>query len=232
MAQRITMYFWHNLQHKLLIKLLASGFVAIMSFNVLAQPTSILVLTKDKQATENIGISITPLFDLPDELKKPKSRVMNQINTQFSPHILMAQKGAQISFPNSDSVQHHVYSFSEAKTFELKLYKDQKPEPLKFDSTGDVTLGCNIHDWMLGYIYVVDTPFFGKTNESGLLTVDLPEGKYEVKVHSPLLQSADINTTQQINVANSEKKSFTISLSQPLLPSLNEFEDGDEFDAY
>lgn len=226
------MYFWQRLTYQSLTIVLAFSFIATMSFKTLAQSTSILVLTNEKQAAESIGLSITPLFEIPKALATPKSQVMNQVKTQFSPHILMAQKGAQISFPNSDSVQHHVYSFSEAKTFELKLYKDQKPEPLQFDTTGDITLGCNIHDWMLGYIYVVDTPFFGKTNESGLLTIELPEGKYEIKLHSPLLQGVDIDSSQLVEVKKLEKQSFTITLSQPLLPSLNEFDDGDEFDAY
>lgn len=203
-----------------------------ISANAMASPLNLLVLTKDKQAAENVGVSLTPLFEVSPEQLIAQPQEMNQIKTQFVPHILMAQKGAKISFPNSDSVQHHVYSFSEAKTFELKLYKDQKPEPLPFEQTGQVTLGCNIHDWMLAYIYVVDTPFFAKTNESGLVKLDIPKGKYRVNLHSPLLQGMDAEFSLELDASSAVPKSFTISLSEALLPNLNEFDDDDEFDAY
>ena len=217
---------------------LSSFFAALfcISFSHTAVATSLnlLVLTHDKQVAENIGVSFVPKFTLPEPYSNtpPQPQIMDQQNTQFVPHILMAQKGAPISFPNSDSVQHHVYSFSEVKTFELKLYKDQKPEPLPFENEGTVTLGCNIHDWMLGYVFVVDTPFFGKTNQSGLLTIELPIGEYEIAIHSPLLQKTDLNFKQTLHVTNQGKQSMSITLSDPLLPGLDEFDDVDEFDAY
>lgn len=206
----------------------------LFSHVTVAATLNLLVLTHDKQVAENIGVSFVPKFTLPEKYqnKPPQSQTMDQQNTQFVPHILMAQKGAPISFPNSDSVQHHVYSFSEAKTFELKLYKDQKPEPLPFETEGTVTLGCNIHDWMLGYVFVVDTPFFGKTDQSGLLKVDLPAGQYDVFIHSPLLQKTDLEFKQTLTVSNQNKQSVSLTLTQPLLPGLNEFDDVDEFDAY
>ena len=48
---------------------------------------------------------------------------MDQHDMQFVPHLLVVQTGTEITFPNGDDVSHHVYSFSEAKPFELKLYK-------------------------------------------------------------------------------------------------------------
>lgn len=221
------MYFARTLRCVVFISLVFSQ-VAV------AATVNLLVLTHDKQVAENIGVSFIPKFSLPDKYQTvpPQPQVMDQQNTQFVPHILMAQKGAPVSFPNSDSVQHHVYSFSEAKTFELKLYKDQKPEPLPFETEGTVTLGCNIHDWMLGYVFVVDTPFFGKTDQSGLLKVELPAGQYDVFVHSPLLQKTDLEFRQSIVVTEQNKQSVSLTLTQPLLPGLNEFDDVDEFDAY
>jgi hypothetical protein len=93
-----------------------------------------------------------------------------------------------VDFPNSDSIKHHVYSFSKAKTFELQLYKELNAEPLLFSTQGSVELGCNIHDWMLGYIFVVDTPYVGKTDMQGNLTLELPDGEYQLDVWHPRIQ--------------------------------------------
>lgn len=81
-------------------------------------------------------------------------RIMDQIDRQFSPHVLAVNAGDLVSFPNSDNIRHHVYSFSEAKAFEIKLYADRPESPIDFLRPGIVVLGCNIHDDMVGYIYV------------------------------------------------------------------------------
>ena len=71
--------------------------------------------------------------------------------------------GTRVEFPNNDSVSHQVYSFSPAKRFQLPLYKGEIHPPVTFDQPGLVVLGCNIHDSMVGYIYVTDAPYFGTT---------------------------------------------------------------------
>ena len=91
---------------------------------------------------------------------KPATAAMDQRDQRFVPHLLIVQKGAVVEFPNSDAVAHHVYSFSKPNNFELPLYKGSPPDPVLFQHEGIVTLGCNIHDSMLGYIVVVDTDVF------------------------------------------------------------------------
>lgn len=156
---------------------------------------------------------------------------MDQINKQFSPHILVVQKGTQVSFPNSDSIQHHVYSFSAAKTFQLQLYKDQKPAPLPFDDAGKVELGCNVHDWMLGYIYVVDTPYYGQTDKQGQLVLNVPAGDYRLHIRHPRIQDPPDSLEQAVKVAAEQQ--LSVRLNRPLLPGLDAFEeDTDEFIGY
>ena len=88
---------------------------------------------------------------------------MVQQNIAFNPYVLIVPVGSTVGFPNRDKVRHHVYSFSAAKKFELKLYGQQEERSVTFDKTGVVALGCNIHDVMIGYIYVADTPFAAAT---------------------------------------------------------------------
>lgn len=108
-----------------------------------------------------------------------------QKNRMFNPKITVVQTGTSIQFPNEDSFRHHVYSFSPAKKFELKLYSGVPANPVQFDQPGLVTLGCNIHDSMLGYIYIVDTPFFAKTDDKGQAVLKLTQGQYSYQAWMP-----------------------------------------------
>ena len=130
----------------------------------------------------------------------PKA-IMDQHDMQFVPHLLIVQTGTEITFPNGDNVSHHVYSFSEAKRFELKLYKGDVYPPVTFDQPGVVVLGCNIHDGMLGYVVVVDTPHFAKTNEQGVARIDgVPSGDYVLAAWTPRARPAALPPTQQLTV--------------------------------
>ena len=94
-------------------------------------------------------------------------------------------------------MSHHVYSFSETKTFELPLYKGDVYPPVLFDQPGIVVLGCNIHDGMLGYVVVVDTPHFARTNEQGVALIDgVPNGDYAVTVWTPRVRPASLPPAQ------------------------------------
>lgn len=119
---------------------------------------------------------------LAEPLATEATAVMDQRDSNFAPGVLPVQVGTLVAFPNSDTVQHQVYSFSPAKPFELPLYSGTPLEPVRFDRPGVVVVGCNIHDWMIGYIVVLDTPYFGKTGEDGQATLRAPAGRYLLRV--------------------------------------------------
>jgi plastocyanin len=127
---------------------------------------------------------------------------IEQRKRQFNPLVTVIQAGTEISFPNNDSVKHHVYSFSPAKIFDLPLYSGKAAAPQLFDKPGTVVLGCNIHDQMIAYVEVVDTPFFGKTDAAGKVKLDgLPPGKYRLKAWHYNLPLAVPFTEQALNLA-------------------------------
>ncbi|MCV6604262.1 MAG: methylamine utilization protein [Porticoccaceae bacterium] len=115
-----------------------------------------------------------------------------QRDLQFDPYISVIQRNTQVIFPNRDNTSHHVYSFSSAKSFELPLYKKQQPGPVLFDQAGVVVLGCNIHDWMLAYLLVVDTPFFSQLDKHQQQLTGLPAGKYQLHLWHPRLHKDDL----------------------------------------
>ena len=115
-----------------------------------------------------------------------KLAVLDQIDKSFVPHVLPVVVGSSVSFPNKDDIRHHVYSFSGAKTFELPLYKGTPAEPVVFQKPGVVVLGCNIHDFMRGYIGAVESPYFALSGEDGIARLtDLPPGEYSLTVWHP-----------------------------------------------
>ena len=118
---------------------------------------------------------------------KPQIGVeVEQVARQFSPKVAVVTAGSLVSFPNRDKVRHHVYSFSAAKTFDLKLYTGTPANPVLFDKPGVVVLGCNIHDLMVSWILVLETPYFGKTAASGQVALtDVAPGTYQLKVWHP-----------------------------------------------
>jgi plastocyanin len=128
--------------------------------------------------------------------------IMDQHDYEFVPHMLVVQAGTSVTFPNSDDVSHHVYSFSEAKTFELALYKGDVYPPVVFDRPGVVVVGCNIHDGMLGYIRVVDTPHFAVTNERGVAVIaGVPSGAYVVEAWTPRARPDGLPEPMSLGVA-------------------------------
>ncbi|MEN0106960.1 MAG: methylamine utilization protein [Pseudomonas sp.] len=114
-----------------------------------------------------------------------QTAIMDQVQKQFAPSVLAVHTSTKVTFPNSDNIRHHVYSFSPAKRFELRLYEGTPTEPITFDKPGVVVLGCNIHDWMVGYIYVTDDPWFATSDASGVVKLELPAGQYNVTLWHP-----------------------------------------------
>ena len=143
--------------------------------------------------------------------------IMDQRDRAFSPRILVVHVGTSVEFPNNDTVSHQVYSFSQAKKFQLPLYKGQLHPPVTFDRSGLVVLGCNIHDQMVGYIYVTDAPFFGKTDPAGTVRLaGLSGGEYLITVWSPFIADQASSLTRTVRVDAQEPTSSRIQLVDTL----------------
>lgn len=118
----------------------------------------------------------------------PQARAqMGQRALRFVPAVLVVQTGTAVSFPNFDTIRHHVYSFSPVKPFELELYTGTPDKPVVFDRPGVAALGCNIHDSMSAWVVVVDTPHFAQTDAQGHAALDLPAGEHVLRAWHPRL---------------------------------------------
>jgi plastocyanin len=127
--------------------------------------------------------------------------VVDQIDKQFVPRVQVVEVGTAVTLPNNDHVRHQVYSFSPARRFELPLYAGVPAKPILFDKPGIVVLGCNIHDWMIGYIYVSESPYFAKTRADGTAVLaNLPPRAYVVRVWHPQMSVAEETTHKTVDV--------------------------------
>jgi plastocyanin len=153
-----------------------------------AVPVAVTVSAKSGATAENTVL----VFDSLNATPPPghASAIIDQIDKHFVPRINVLRTGTVVTFPNSDNIRHQVYSFSPAKVFTLKLYAGVPGAPVTFDKPGLVVLGCNIHDRMVAFVGVVDTPYFAKADALGKAVFDLPAGRYRLRVWHPALASA------------------------------------------
>jgi plastocyanin len=141
--------------------------------------------------------------------------VISQQNLQFHPFLTIVPVGADISFPNLDNTKHHVYSFSPAKRFELKLFAKDQSRTVHFDKAGVVALGCNIHDQMSAFIIVTDSAWTARTNAQGMVAfADAPNASGRVVVWHPYLRSP-AGTMQQALAPSQHSASFSLRLRPP-----------------
>lgn len=184
-----------------LMLLLAAGMAHAAGVTVLVTDAAGLPVPDAVVYAEPAGGQVLP--------KMARAVEIEQKGRKFAPLVTVVQAGTEISFPNNDTVRHHVYSFSTPKVFELKLYSGVPGSPILFDKPGTVVVGCNIHDQMLAYIYVVGTPYFARTDAAGRAHLDgVVAGKYGLKLWhykmtaaSQIQEQALLMTTADASVA-------------------------------
>jgi plastocyanin len=114
-----------------------------------------------------------------------KKATMDQRGLLFQPHVLLVQVGTTVEFLNSDKVQHNVFwpsiSGDKKKSHNMGTWPQGEKRPFKFTDPGIVSLLCNVHPEMAGYIIVSPTPYFAETGADGAYTLaNVPDGEYTV----------------------------------------------------
>ncbi|MCR9262321.1 MAG: methylamine utilization protein [Pseudomonadaceae bacterium] len=151
----------------------------------------------------------------PNQLANPFHGKITQIKQAFAPFVSVVPQGAVMAFPNEDSVLHHVYSFSSAKVFQLKLYKGDAHAPVVFDKVGIVELGCNIHDRMRGYIFVTDAVHYGVSDANGQVQIAAGDDQFVVNIWHPRQLGSVASTQYTPSMDRSEELAVQIDVSPP-----------------
>lgn len=166
----------------MLLKVLSCS---LLLTSALLQAAPLQILITDQQGVP-LADAVVELVDPANKAYRSSKAEVAQQDLTFRPFVSAVQAGTAVDFPNQDKTRHHVYSFSPAKVFELKLYANKPEAPVLFDTPGIIALGCNIHDYMQAYIYVGESPFLAVSNEQGIAMVpEAPNGSYQLKLWHP-----------------------------------------------
>ncbi|WDE05898.1 hypothetical protein SG34_002910 [Thalassomonas viridans] len=161
---------------------------------------------------ENIVVYLEPL-DGQQQAKTGKTLDIGQVNKTFTPYISVMQSGNTVRFYNQDDITHHIYSVTGSHKFSIKIRSGEQMLKQDFTQAGEVVMGCNIHDWMSGYLLVLDTPYFDKTDSQGQLVLDVAEpGQYRLTAWHPQMQEKD----------NRLVKTFALPENQSIIFKLNQ----------
>ncbi|MGH8314645.1 MAG: methylamine utilization protein [Steroidobacterales bacterium] len=200
-----------------------------------AHGLGVLVVDASGRPVADVVVVLTPTDESArrDDAKERPHAQMDQRNKEFVPHILVIEVGTWVDFPNSDTVSHQVYSFSPAKPFQLPLYKGRTHPPVQFDRPGIVTLGCNIHDSMLGFIFVAGSPWFGKTDLDGRWqSGDPPPGRYDLRIWSPRIRDPADNLHRLVDIDGRAARKESFKLDRRLRAEPGQAVEGKPWDDY
>lgn len=163
------------------------------------------------QPVADAVVSLVSL-DAPPKLSPPaEPLIVMQRGQEFIPYVTPVVVGSRVSFPNRDAEQHQCYSLSPAKKFTLPLYAGEAKAPVVFDQPGIVALGCNIHDWMIAYVVVLETPWFATSTVAGAATLAAaPPGRYRLEIWHPRLAKPD---TRELTLTAAPSAPLAITLT-------------------
>jgi plastocyanin len=205
-----------RIRKSLLAPVLGLAFAAVLAHAQTADIAASVIDQQGRPVADAVLIAV-PVDGNMRSPQRPRDGSIDQVDKEFFPRVTIVPVGASVTFPNHDDVRHQVYSFSPAKRFELPLYAGVPAQPVVFDKPGVVVLGCNIHDWMVGYVYVSESPFFAKTGKDGkAVLAELPARAYVGRVWHPQLEMSEDATHKTIDVSRERRveAAWTVTLKR------------------
>jgi len=192
---------------------------------VQAGTLAVRVVGSDGKAVADAVISLDPASGQAPALRIQGKYEVTQKDTQFHPFISVVPVGATVSFPNFDPFRHHVYSFSPAKRFELKLFAKDQTRSVTFDKAGVIAVGCNIHDSMSAFIYVTDSIWTARTDANGNAVLrDVPAQAMKLTVWHPYLSAPGSQITEALPASGSDRsKTMSVKLRPPPMHHMSNY---------
>jgi len=188
---------------------------------VAAAPLTVRVTDAGGKPVANAVVTWRPAAGAARPMPVGNGYAVSQKDLQFHPFVLVVPVGATVSFPNLDPTKHHVYSFSAAKRFELKLFARDQSRSVKFGKPGVVALGCNIHDGMTAFIVVADSAWTARTDAQGRAHfADAPSAAGTVTVWHPYLRAPGGTMSRAVGPKEANAN-FSVRLRPPPMHSMN-----------
>lgn len=186
--------------------------LAVLALPHAAQAGDLTVVVAEKGG-KPVGDAVAVLEAAPAKPVQAGKFLITQKDLAFKPLVLVIPVGSTVDFGNLDRVRHHVYSFSPARKFELKLFGHGETRPVRFDRPGLVAVGCNIHDSMQAFIKVVDSPFAAKTGADGRVVLrGVPPGNWTLRIYHPRLRAPGNELAMPVEIRTSKVQPVEVKL--------------------
>lgn len=199
--------------------------ITILPSAAMAGVLSVRVVGSDGKPVPEAVVSLVPTTGKAPLPRAQGKYEVKQFDTQFHPFISVVPVNASVSFPNFDPFRHHVYSFSAAKRFELKLFAKDQTRSVVFDKAGVIAVGCNIHDSMSAFIYVTDTIWTASADASGQAVIrDVPAQAMKLIVWHPYLSAPGGQMSEALPASAADRsKTMTIRLRPPPMHHMSNY---------
>ncbi len=216
-----------------MIRKTSTGFLLLLTLlnlstsDIRAGEITVIVKDTNHDPVANIAVWVTPKQLSGKTLKNPVT--ISQKNKAFIPYFSIVQAQQPIVFSNNDDISHHVFSASREKSFSFRLKKGESNRNIAFSNNVAISMGCNVHDWMSAHLLVVDTPYYGHSNEEGRVTLSIEElGEASLEIWHPQINDA-VETLKRSITIEQQSATITFQLTKPL-DQIPEQKSGDDFD--
>jgi plastocyanin len=114
---------------------------------------------------------------------------LDQVGFIFRPPVLAVREGQPVRFTNQDGANHTVRSHHGEPANRFNVYTGAGQEGThRFMATKEApaVITCDIHPWMIAWIYAFDHRYFAVTDQSGRFRISgIPAGRYQLAVRQP-----------------------------------------------
>lgn len=153
---------------------------------------------------------------------------ITQQDKAFAPYVSVMQSGQSVRFDNQDDITHQIYSPIGDNKFSFKISAGQQQLKGDFNQTGEIAMGCNIHDWMSGHLLILDTPYFAKTNQQGQAKITIEQaGKYTLSVWHPQMNEKNNRLSQIIDLQKTTNIEMKLTTAMDDIPEQINNDDDD-----
>ena len=144
------------------------------------------------------GIQKGKAFSKPDS-----GSLLNQKGCTFLPYLQVMKQSEEITVLNSDPVLHNIHTYEVIGTVKRTFFNVAQPEQgskfskeIKPRRGHVIKIECDAHDFMHGWMYVIDHPYYTVVGKDGNFTIDnIPPGTYKVKAWHPTLGEREASVT-------------------------------------
>jgi plastocyanin len=161
----------------------------------------------------NVANAVVYIADIQKGKKmEAEKATLDQKDCEYHPHVLAFPTGSTIEVLNPDGILHNIHSYSQKNTpFNFAQPKFKKTIIVKLDKPEIINIKCDVHNWMNGWLFVAENPYYSVTDSTGSFKLTgVPPGTYTITVWHETLGKL----TKTVTVKTKEEAKLTFELAK------------------